>query len=235
MQNGYNQEVIYDEVLRILKLHRIAIPKHSKKKALNYSSRKNLIEEAIKHAEYNGGKCLSKSCNRQKELLRFRCGNCSHEWMTSLEGIRRRKSWCWYCSNNSVPFPMRVKELEKKKFLCLNPDDYEDSSTFLNWKCLRCKKLEFISYQTVYGRLQRGGTPCSDCTMNLKKSRIEKEEKEMIEKMKKLNLLCLNPEIYRSGKTVMRWQCLSCKKKISLSYPAAYAKMSKGGEGCSYC
>jgi uncharacterized protein YkuJ len=57
------------------------------------------IEECQQLAISMGGKCLSSQYTNINDKMLWQCGK-GHEWETSMDKIKGRKSWCPRCSGN---------------------------------------------------------------------------------------------------------------------------------------
>lgn len=66
----------------------------------SYDSLKLSIEDAHIVAAERGGKCLSTSYEGIDHLLIWQCGKFHPPWITPLNNVRNKGSWCPYCNSS---------------------------------------------------------------------------------------------------------------------------------------
>ncbi len=95
-----------------------------------------------------------------KKHMEFECLKCNHVWKASPHTIINGKSGCAKCAGtarltNDIIDNFFIKNNIQIKRL----DEYENSSTTMNWQCLICDYVWPTRSRDIYN----GGTGCPKC------------------------------------------------------------------------
>ncbi|MBK3779920.1 hypothetical protein G3A43_06605 [Paraburkholderia aspalathi] len=150
-------------------------------------------------AAERGGNCLSPAdsyVNNRSELV-WQCAE-DHVWTTAWGNISAG-SWCSECAGITKPkFAQFVDAAAQRGGECLSaPDDYENRSTDLRWRC-----EEGHEWSAKWTHIQRGHW-CVVCAGNLPPT-----FEQIQAKAASRGGACLStPEDYKNSSSKLLWQC----------------------------
>jgi hypothetical protein len=170
---------------------------------MNYKYSLDIVKEL---ALQNNCECLSISYKQCKQLLRFKCNECSSEWHRSIEKAVHRNRWCTKCQvkNNRIikqqKILLQIKEIASKFNVEVISIKYETGSDLLIWKCHKGH-----IFKRSFEKSKRSDFHCDQC-------RKEKDPPNKLtinachEDAAKLGGKCLSTEYY-GLEYRYDWQC----------------------------
>ena len=174
-------------------------------------SRKLNIETMRDRAAERGGECLSDEYVNQKTKLRWRCGDCGHEWDATPDSIKCG-SWCPECARRKRYLAARagitIEAMDRLAGAhggkCLS-SEYKAGKTHLRWLC-----AEGHEWRAIPESIKRGSW-CPECARRKKSG--SRRGSNTIEGMRRLAVKrggeCLSAT-YVNLKTKLRWRCGGC-------------------------
>lgn len=164
-----------------------------------------------------------------KEALTFVCNHpeCNkNSWQaTSKAMMAARQSYCSSCllRERREHFLNRLSELD---YVCLNPDDYEYVTTYLNY---RCNKHPEYTWTAQACEVLKGNSKCQCCFQEEFRGNWRQE---YLSKLKEAHptFICLNPENYYNQFSELQVRCSVCSNEWSAK---ACEHLKKWG--CSDC
>jgi hypothetical protein len=145
------------------------------------AGRRQSIEDMRRLAASKGGECLSNAYRTNGHKLRWRCGDCSHEWAATPQSVKR--AWCPECAKkqigqkNRANASQRAKKMlatkkagvldlsfmqrvaRERKGACLS-SHYRGANVKELWRCGECG-LEWLA---TPNKVCRAGTWCPRCS-----------------------------------------------------------------------
>ena len=113
------------------------------------------IEIMQRHAEDNGGKCLSKVYKNSHTKLEWECKK-GHRWFSLPINIRNNKTWCPRCSGQHKTIQDMQDLAKRRKGKCLSKR-YVNAKFKLKWECLEGHKFLMDPDHVIQGQW------CSKC------------------------------------------------------------------------
>jgi len=156
----------------------------------------NKIKKAKEKALSRGGECLSETCNKVTDKLKWICDK-NHTWITSYSTVIN-SSWCPECSYEKKRLSIeKINKIVGDKFggLCISKK-YKNNQTKLLWQC---KKGHIWS--AIYGNIQNHNRWCPHCAGNAKLN-----INQMNEIASKRGGKC-NSIKYTNNHTKLSWEC----------------------------
>jgi hypothetical protein len=144
------------------------------------AGRRQSIEDMQRLAKGKGGECLSKVYRTNTSKLRWRCGDCSHEWVATPHTVKR--AWCPECAKkrigqkNRANAAIRARKMNatkkagaldlsvmrrvarEKRGQCL-ASTYPGAHTKSLWRCGTCD----YEWLATPNKVCRKGTWCPRC------------------------------------------------------------------------
>ena len=114
------------------------------------------LNDAIKIAEFHGGKCLSKEYINCEIPMLWECSE-YHQWMCSFRSIKNRHSWCPYCSNRKLNISVAKELACAKNGWCIS-ENYVNINSPLLWECENSHRF-LLSLSNV----KNGKNWCREC------------------------------------------------------------------------
>ncbi|SEA31669.1 zinc-ribbon domain-containing protein [Selenomonas ruminantium] len=187
------------------------------RKSCGDKNRRLTLDDAIKVAEKNGGKCLSTEYISAVRKLTWQCGACGHIWKATLSSIRSSHTWCPKCNgNNEYTIEDMQKLAHQHDGYCLSTH-YVSAKEKLKWRCKHGHEWEATPDSI------RRGSWCSKC---------RRGEGMSLEKLKKIAVEhggeCLETEYHG------RSQRIKCKCKEGHVWETSVASL-QAGHWCSEC
>lgn len=174
------------------------------------------IDDARATAQQNGGECLSKKYVRDRDPLRWKCGQ-GHVWKAAYASVRQG-TWCPRCAGTMLGTLKEMKAVARARGgECLSTE-YVNSVAPLRWRCAEGHEWQATA-QAVKNRTwcpQCGGT--ARRTLEEMKALAEERGGE-----------CLSRE-YENARTKLRWRCAEGHE-----WRAAPIWLKYQGTWCPYC
>jgi len=147
------------------------------------AGRRQGIEDMRRVAAGRGGGCLSSVYRTSRHKLRWRCGDCSHEWAATPFGVITGRSWCPECAKKRIGEKNRLNAADRtrkmtatkkagsldlrfmrrvakeRKGECL-AGGYRGANVKEAWRCGECS----FEWLATPNKVCRKGTWCPKCS-----------------------------------------------------------------------
>ena len=157
-------------------------------------SKRLTIEDMVKLAKSQGGKCLSTVYVNNQTKLKWECSE-GHQWETVPAAVRNGGSWCPKCAGKQKSTIEEMQGIAKKRGGKCISVIYVNTHTKLQWECSEGHHWEAVPSEI------KNGTWCPRCSGNVKLT-IE----EMQEIAKSRGGKCLSKK-YTNANTKLKWEC----------------------------
>ena len=185
------------KIKKICKKNKRNFLKINFEKKINFNriyNQKSIINELNEIAKKKGGKILSEKYLGTDAKLEFECMK-GHRWATSAYHIKKRNSWCPYCSRSPRLSIEYIKQFAiKRGGKCLSKS-YKNAYQKLKWQCQKGH-----IWSANYHNIQQGSW-CHIC--NWKQTLTIKDMQSIA---KKRGGKCLSKK-YINANTKLKWQC----------------------------
>lgn len=120
-------------------------------------------------AKEKGGECLSTTYVNSATKLHFRCGK-GHEWHATYSMIKKRGTWCPYCSNVKQENPLgEFQQIAiSKGGHCVSPV-YVNCTTKLKFQCNKGHEFELRPAD-----VKHAGSWCKICNQEVRKAMVKR-------------------------------------------------------------